>query len=540
APQLTAWDRWNYERTDQLLRTASIQYVPPAVYGAEALNRYGTWRTAETYGPVWVPAGVPAGWVPYSTGRWIWDPRFGWTWLDDAPWGWAPYHYGRWVFIHDYWAWAPGPIVVRPIYAPALVVFLGGVSVGLERPICWAPLAWGEPVIPWWGRPGLIGVPHWAGWGGPRVVNNIVIDRSTTINVTNITVYRNVNVANAVVGIPAEHFGRGHAQITRVGHVEVQGLRPVWGAPDVRPVAASVLPASGHAIKPPEAIQARSVVATRPPKDWTPTLQAHGLAPTPETLQGAAPRLVPSPRSMKESRGWPSPGTAVAPGLTPNAPGGPEVQPEPKRGHGRPETLPPPPGSPQFGGRERQRVGPEFQPEPKTNHGAPQRLPPQPPRWPQAGGPQGQRQKGGPDFQPEPNRNHGMPQVLSPPPPGSPGGPQGQPQKRGPDFQPEPNRGHGPLQALPPPGPGWPHASGPPPHHQERQVVAPQRHPQVMVPEAQPEPRKGYGNPQVLQPPSGAAKTPGPDRKDEPAHRRGSPPPNQSRALPEGRGPAAP
>ena len=75
---------------------------------------------------MWAPAGVPAGWSPYSTGRWIWDPRYGWTWLDDAPWGWAPYHYGRWVFVRNYWAWAPGPVVVRPVYAPALVVFLGG------------------------------------------------------------------------------------------------------------------------------------------------------------------------------------------------------------------------------------------------------------------------------------------------------------------------------------------------------------------------------------------------------------------------------
>ena len=112
----------------------------------------------ESYGNVWVPATVAPGWVPYSTGRWIWDPRFGWTWLDDAPWGWAPYHYGRWVFVGNYWAWAPGPIVVRPVYSPALVVFLGGgvhIGVSLARPVYWAPLGWGEPCIPWWGRPRL-------------------------------------------------------------------------------------------------------------------------------------------------------------------------------------------------------------------------------------------------------------------------------------------------------------------------------------------------------------------------------------------------
>src|SRR5207249_2027001 len=44
------------------------------------------------------------------------------TWVDTAPWGWAPYHYGRWVFVDGFWAWAPGPIVHRAVYAPALVV----------------------------------------------------------------------------------------------------------------------------------------------------------------------------------------------------------------------------------------------------------------------------------------------------------------------------------------------------------------------------------------------------------------------------------
>ncbi len=262
APPLSAWDRWNYQRTDYLLQPASTQYVSPAVYGGEALNQYGGWRTVETYGSVWVPTAVPVGWVPYSTGRWIWDPRFGWTWLDDAPWGWAPYHYGRWVFVGNYWAWAPGPVVIRPAYAPALVVFLGGgVVVTAGRPLYWAPLGWGEPVIPWWGRPGFVGVASWRGWGGPRVVNNVVVNRTTNVNVTNITVYRNVHVTNAVVGVPAERFGQGQVQTTQISQAQVQQLTPVHGALAVRPVAASVQPATGSAAPPPAAIQARPVVA---------------------------------------------------------------------------------------------------------------------------------------------------------------------------------------------------------------------------------------------------------------------------------------
>ncbi len=322
APALTAWDRWNYQRTDYLVQPANTRYVAPAVYGGETLNQYGSWRTVETYGTVWVPADVPPGWVPYSTGRWIWDPRFGWTWLDTAPWGWAPYHYGRWVFVGDYWAWTPGLVVVRPVYAPALVVFLGGVVVGVDRPLCWAPLGWGEPVIPWWGGPRFVGVAWWGGWGGPRVVNNVVVKQTTTINVTNITIYKHVNVTNAVVGVPADRFGRGKVQLTRISQAQVQQLTPVRGALQVRPASASMMPASGPAIKPPAAIQARAVVATRRPHDFTSTLRQHGLTATAATEPAAAPKLVPPPpRLATSARGTGAPAAGL--GRRPSAAPGP-------------------------------------------------------------------------------------------------------------------------------------------------------------------------------------------------------------------------
>ena len=75
AMELTAWDRWNTQRTDYLLQgTTSARHVGANVYGTESLDRHGTWRQAEKYGSVWVPTNVPSGWVPYSTGRWIWAP----------------------------------------------------------------------------------------------------------------------------------------------------------------------------------------------------------------------------------------------------------------------------------------------------------------------------------------------------------------------------------------------------------------------------------------------------------------------------------
>ena len=104
----------------------SARYVSSDVYGARDLDRYGSWRVVPNYGSVWVPAGVATTWAPYTTGSWILDPYYGWTWVDTAPWGWAPYHYGRWVYVNGFWAWAPGPVVVRPAYAPALVAFYGG------------------------------------------------------------------------------------------------------------------------------------------------------------------------------------------------------------------------------------------------------------------------------------------------------------------------------------------------------------------------------------------------------------------------------
>ena len=297
APPLTAWDRWNNQRTTYLIQPANAQNVSPGMYGTEELAQHGTWRTEENYGPVWAPASVPSGWVPYSTGRWIWDPRFGWTWLDAAPWGWAPYHYGRWVFVRGYWGWAPGPVVVRPVYAPALVVFLGGPVAVAVRPVHWAPLGWGEPVIPWWGRPGFVGVAWWGGWGGPRLVNNVVVNRTTTVNVTNINVYSNVHVHNAVVGVSEDRFGRGAVQTTRVDDARVRELTPVRGPLQVKPVAASAMSAERSSLTPPAAARERTVVATRTPRDFSPALRAQGLGAEREASAPAAKeRIVPAPK----------------------------------------------------------------------------------------------------------------------------------------------------------------------------------------------------------------------------------------------------
>src|SRR3974390_586891 len=94
--------------------------------GYEDLDSAGQWRYVANYGTVWVPTAVPAGWAPYRYGHWVWIAPWGWTWVDDASWGFAPFHYGRWVYAGGAWGWAPGPVYVAPVYAPALVAWFGG------------------------------------------------------------------------------------------------------------------------------------------------------------------------------------------------------------------------------------------------------------------------------------------------------------------------------------------------------------------------------------------------------------------------------
>jgi hypothetical protein len=331
APPLDAWDRWNYARTDYLGEAVSARYVSPGVYGVSDLDRHGRWRVVPDYGSVWVPTSVPSGWVPYSTGSWTWDSHYGWTWVDTAPWGWAPFHYGRWVFVDSYWAWAPGPVVVRPAYAPALVAFFGG---GPSVRVGWVALGWGEPCIPWWGRSRFVGVPWWGGWGGPRVVNNVVINRTTVVNAQNVTVYRNAGVRNAVVAVEHQRFGRGSVSGARIAQGDAARLEPVRGRLDVQPVGASLAPTTVRGARPPDDRRARSVVATRAPQGRS---EANGPEPA---ARGRAAEATPSQRLVPAPR-------------QPNA----DVEsPRPPFGRGQAERPQPPP-PPRLGGAQPRDAG---------------------------------------------------------------------------------------------------------------------------------------------------------------------------------------
>jgi hypothetical protein len=297
APAPDDWDNWNTARTDSLGEPRSTRYLPRDVSGAEDLDRSGAWHNEPQYGPVWVPAATPPGWAPYSAGRWIWDPYYGWTWVDDAPWGWAPFHYGRWVSVGGVWGWAPGPIIATPFYAPALVGFFGapgvGVSVSIGFPfVSWVALGFGEPLVPWWGPVGFIGTCWWGGWGGPHVVNNVVVQRNTYVNVRNVRIYRNEQVTNAVIAVHRDRFGHPGGEHVRLSPTDVHRLQPVHGNLAVHPTPPSLVPSAGRGIRPPEAVRTRPVAATRAPEDPRPHLRASGL--NPEPAQAPPPRLVQS------------------------------------------------------------------------------------------------------------------------------------------------------------------------------------------------------------------------------------------------------
>lgn len=140
------FDDWNVARDRRDDASRSVRYVSPEMTGYEDLDEYGEWREVVEYGPVWVPYAVAADWAPYRSGRWAWIDPWGWTWVDYAPWGFAPFHYGRWVIVAGAWAWVPGRIVARPVYAPALVAWVGrpgwqvSISSGAVPAVGWFPL----------------------------------------------------------------------------------------------------------------------------------------------------------------------------------------------------------------------------------------------------------------------------------------------------------------------------------------------------------------------------------------------------------------
>jgi hypothetical protein len=259
APAPDEFDNWAAARDRQDERGVATRYVPPEMTGYEELDQHGAWQTTPEYGAVWTPTAVAAGWAPYRDGRWVWVSPWGWTWVDSAPWGFAPFHYGRWVWLGQRWAWAPGARVARPVYAPALVAFVGGsnwsVSVGAGPAVGWVPLGWREPYIPWYRH-------------SPAYVRNVNISHVTNINV--IQQYSNVNhvTHNRYVnrGVPSATTVVSRDTFVSARHVHEAPLQVpvVHEAPVLRPERQSFTAGRASA-RLPDAIASREVFAARAP-----------------------------------------------------------------------------------------------------------------------------------------------------------------------------------------------------------------------------------------------------------------------------------
>jgi hypothetical protein len=219
-PSADSFDEWCEARDLHLQQSTSAKYVSPATPGFDDLDDYGHWDVVADYGPIWYPP-VAVGWVPYRFGHWSWIDPWGWTWIEDEPWGFCQFHYGRWVRIGVTWGWLPGPIVVAPFYAPALVAFLGGpgFSIGVSAGLVgWFPLGPGEPFFPWYHHEETY----------LREVNITNIRNVTNItNIANITNTNNVHYAYktvATTAVDSKSFSSGQPVAQRVVPVKPEQL----------------------------------------------------------------------------------------------------------------------------------------------------------------------------------------------------------------------------------------------------------------------------------------------------------------------------
>ncbi len=235
------FDTFNRKRDAYAERSNDWAYVDAGIVGADDLDSYGEWSDVPGYGRAWQPADEPDGWAPYHTGQWVWQPYYGWSWVDTAPWGYAPYHYGRWFYANDAWYWSPGVAVEGPIgyaapvayvpqpvvYRPALVAFFsfgggGGFGGGFGN-VGWCALAPSEPFHPWYGRGG----------------GNVTYETTTVTNVTNI--YRNARVPGAAVAVDNASFASGNfSHPVPIRRDELAHAAPVAGVVPVVPTRSNL------------------------------------------------------------------------------------------------------------------------------------------------------------------------------------------------------------------------------------------------------------------------------------------------------------
>ncbi|HTQ60249.1 MAG TPA: DUF6600 domain-containing protein [Candidatus Solibacter sp.] len=355
------FDNWCSERESRLDHSVSAQYVSSDVIGYEDLDEYGSWRPVPEYGAIWFPRVTAAGWAPYHYGHWAYIAPWGYTWIDDAPWGFAPFHYGRWVVVGGVWGWVPAPprpvvvgaVYVRPVYAPALVAWVGGphFGVGVGVNVGWFPLGPREVYVPSYhvSRVYVTKINVSNTRVETTVVNNYydaTVIRHTTV--THVT-YVNQRVPGAVMATTSVAFTSAQPvarNSVRVDAREVSSAPVAYGAPAIVPTRQAVLGAGVAArVRPPVVVESRAVVARRVPPPPPPSfarsqqaIQANGgralassqvrqIQPA-ETQPRANVRIAPAatPRNIETNRAVrPNPARPGAPGNAVNNPGNPPM-----------------------------------------------------------------------------------------------------------------------------------------------------------------------------------------------------------------------
>ena len=331
-PAPDALDSWALDRDRREERSISANYVSREATGYEDLDANGQWSNSAAYGPVWTPAGVPVGWAPYRYGHWAWIEPWGWTWVDDQPWGFAPFHYGRWAYVGTGWVWIPGPVVARPVYAPALVAFVGGgpgarfaLAVGGGGGVAWFPLGPGEVFVP-------------AYRVSPYYVTNVNVT-NTRVEPARVSYVYNAYTAPGVrEAAQVTYMNRAApGAVTVVTHETFVGARPVGAnvvavnqeelarAPvahmaAVAPMRTSMMGAgAASAAAPPAAVQSRRVISNRtppaPPQTFTQRQEQLNAHPgQPAVMPGATtPRQQPTATPAAAAPGGQMPATSTTP-----------------------------------------------------------------------------------------------------------------------------------------------------------------------------------------------------------------------------------
>jgi hypothetical protein len=304
-PDADSFDQWGDQRDLREDHAVARRYVSDDVIGYEDLDDYGGWRPTPEYGTVWFPHVTVVGWAPYRYGHWAFVAPWGWTWVDDSPWGFAPFHYGRWIFASGAWGWVPCPprvvavAYVRPVYAPALVAWVGGphfaVGIGVGGGFAagvnvgWFPLGPREVFVPSYpvSRTYVNNVNVSNTNVNTTVVNNYynttTVNKNVTVNnnVTNVH-YMNQGVNGAVTATSPQTFTSAQPvgrNMVAVNQREVASAPVATAAPAVVPPKQAVLGGgAATSVHPPVALQTRAVVAKAAPPPAPLPFQQHQAA----------------------------------------------------------------------------------------------------------------------------------------------------------------------------------------------------------------------------------------------------------------------